>query len=179
MASLADERDFEEHKHAAVDAAACRGVLEALSDDVLRELCQYLPGRDLASAGMCSRGFETRVGGCAHLWRELCVALLGEARVALHLVAWREAEPSAAFYRSLFYTALRCAAFRYESDLRGDCGVVPLVGGARRAARESDAALAMLVCSTGHSAVALGGVVVQIGGVRSSVHQVTGETCDG
>ncbi|KAH8065752.1 hypothetical protein JL722_134 [Aureococcus anophagefferens] len=121
------------------------GVLEALSDDVLRELCCYLPGRDLASAGMCSRGFESRVGNCAHLWRELCVSLLGEARVALHKDAWREAEATAAFYRRLFDAALKCAAFRYETDLRQTCAVTPIGGAAARPAAEADRSLALLV----------------------------------
>ncbi|KAH8075679.1 hypothetical protein JL721_1693 [Aureococcus anophagefferens] len=151
--------ELEEHKHAMTEARS--GVLEALSDDVLRELCCYLPGRDLASAGMCSRGFESRVGNCAHLWRELCVSLLGEARVALHKDAWREAEATAAFYRRLFDAALKCAAFRYETDLRQTCAVTPIGGAAARPAAEADRSLALLVCSTGHTAVALGGVVLQ------------------
>ena len=165
MAELEEHKhELEEHKHAMTEARS--GVLEALSDDVLRELCCYLPGRDLAAAGMCSRGFESRVGGCAHLWRELCVSLLGEARVALHKDAWGEAEATAAFYRRLFDAALKCAAFRYEADLRQTCAVTPIGGASARPAAEADRSLALLVCSTGHTAVALGGVVLQIGGWR-------------
>ena len=41
-----------------------------------------------------------------------------------------------------------------------------LTSGEERPAAEADRSLALLVCSTGHTAVALGGVVLQVGGWR-------------
>ena len=69
---------------------------------------------------MASRDLEARVRGCAHhvLWRELCHALLGEAQIALRVLAWRADAASAWFYRDLFQVTLRCASLTDANEIR-------------------------------------------------------------
>lgn len=95
------------------------------------------------------------------LWRGLCRFLLGDTSLLMHERAWAVApdKGTAAFYRRLFQAIWSCEHFCYDHDCRRQ--VLDSLGHGEKNSQD-------LFSMSGHTAEAIGPLVVQIGGMRNA-----------
>eukprot|EP00927_Polykrikos_kofoidii_P078893 TRINITY_DN75693_c0_g1_i1.p1 TRINITY_DN75693_c0_g1~~TRINITY_DN75693_c0_g1_i1.p1 ORF type:complete len:572 (-),score=43.61 TRINITY_DN75693_c0_g1_i1:150-1865(-) len=153
--------------------------VDVLAEHVILHISSFLPGLTLLRFASSAPYLHGRVRNTAGLWRSLCVELLGEALVQLHVTA-REGvvDDEAEFWRALFRSGYVGDKFYYANDLRQRCihsdsllgqAVLPSGrgGGPLLVDEQTHAAsLERAFAASGHTATALGKAVVIVGGWR-------------
>jgi len=148
-----------------------RRFLEVLNDDVLLRICRFLPAGPLLGIGSACCELQQRTQDCLELWKALCEFLLGRTTLLLHESCWGDgdgASRDASFYRRLFRAAWKCEEFCYDSQLRGAL-LRSMQQGHATEAQEVSKLQNELLCMSGHTAEAIGPLIVQIGGMKNEM----------
>mmetsp|Transcript_173370 Transcript_173370/g.556103 ORF Transcript_173370/g.556103 Transcript_173370/m.556103 type:complete len:570 (-) Transcript_173370:223-1932(-) len=145
-----------------------RCLLEVLHDDALVRICRFLPAKALLDTGCSCRELQERSQQSVDLWRGLCHFLLGETSLLLHDRCWSTVAADCGtpdFYRRLFKAAWSCEQFCYDHSVRES--LLQSLRDNPRCSQDYSDAKQETVCMSGHSAEAIGPLVVQIGGMRN------------
>ncbi|CAK0898434.1 unnamed protein product [Prorocentrum cordatum] len=148
------------------------GLLEVLHNDALLGICRCLPARALLDTGASCSELQRRSRDCTELWRALCEFLLGATALQLHEAAWSAGAAdagSAQFYRRLFRATWSCDEFCYDHKMRNL--LLGSIGQGGPSGPAGEEAARYLLCTSGHTAEALGPFVLQLGGMRSAAEE--------
>jgi len=155
---------------AVIDSHYVRSLLDVLYEDVLVRMCRFLPATSLLSTGVACSEVHERTQQSVELWKGLCSFLLGETSLLLHERRWGSVavdKGTAGFYRRLFQATWACENFCYDHECREQLlssihdGLTP--GSNNRSVAHR------LLCMSGHTAEALGPLVLQVGGMRNEM----------
>ncbi|CAK0835283.1 unnamed protein product [Prorocentrum cordatum] len=153
-------------------ASATVSVLDAISEEVMQQLCLCLPGRELIRFSAAARPLKELVSSSDAIWKRLVRALLGEPYCHLHaaLAAKANRITDTEFWRTLFRHGQELRVARWAPSLRSaflGCspGAQPDAEAAVEAAKER---ASQAVVGSGHCSVGIGNRVVKIGGLRPS-----------
>eukprot|EP00747_Dinoflagellata_sp_TGD_P184599 gnl/TRDRNA2_/TRDRNA2_40364_c0_seq1.p1 gnl/TRDRNA2_/TRDRNA2_40364_c0~~gnl/TRDRNA2_/TRDRNA2_40364_c0_seq1.p1 ORF type:complete len:555 (+),score=91.32 gnl/TRDRNA2_/TRDRNA2_40364_c0_seq1:79-1665(+) len=134
-----------------------------LSDEVLRQLCTCLPGRDLLRFAASGKQMHELASASEGIWRYLTHALLGEPFCHLHVtLAGRAGEAvDTSFWRKLFRQGQELRTARWSSNLR-----TGFWNSAGEGDEDAKRRIEMATMGSGHCTVGIGNRVVKTGGLR-------------
>jgi len=145
-------------------------VLDAVSEEVLQQLCLCLPGRELLRFSGAARPLKELVSSSDAMWKRLVHALLGEPYCHLHatLAAKSNQITDTQFWRTLFRQGQELRVARWAPALRS-----AFMGSSEDGEAEAEAAkerASQAVVGSGHCSVGIGNRVVKLGGLRPNCH---------
>lgn len=141
-------------------------VADALSDEVLHQLCVCLPGRELLRFSAAAKSLHEMTTGSENIWKRLCYASLGQSLCQLHLtfMSRKRATIDVHFWKDLFRKGREFHSAAWSPEMRAEFMGISGIG--QDLSDEAQEEIKAATVGSGHCTVGIGSYVVKTGGLR-------------